>query len=61
MVFYTFFKESNMAVQNLRTTINFYEKCRPVITWNKKHSLKENVLITNRLERRFFGTSNEGL
>ena len=53
----TCFKEhKNMTVEmNLKMTINFYKRqCFPVITWNKKHLLKQVVPMTYTLEKRFF-------
>ena len=38
--------------------INFYKnQCLPVITWKKKHSSKQAVLITYTLEKKVFAAS----
>ena len=59
------FKESNnMTVKNnLTVRINLFEKqCHPVITWNKKHSLKQVISITYTLEKRVSSVATfEGL
>ena len=31
--------------------MNFYEKCLPVITWNKEHSSEQVVPVTYTLEK----------
>ena len=53
----TCFKEhSNMAVvPNHWVSINLHKKqCIPVIKWNKKHSLKQVVLMIYTLAKDFF-------
>ena len=34
--------------------MNFYEKCLPVITWNKEHSSEQAVPVTYTLEKSLF-------
>ena len=53
-----------MAVgKAFRVMKNFYKKqCLPVITWNKKHSLKKVISITYTPEKMFFAAATfEGL
>ena len=53
-----------MAVEeDNRASIKFYKRqCLPVITWNKKHLLKQVVAITYTLQKKFFTiTALEGL
>ena len=48
----------HMAVEpNLWVTINLYEKCLPVITWNKKHSSKQVVSMVHTLGKDFFAAA----
>ena len=47
-----------MAEKSLRITINFYKKqYLPVVTMNKKHSLKQVVPIIFTLEKKFFAVA----
>ena len=47
--------EEDGGRRDLRVSINFYKKqCLPVITWNKKHLLKQALTITYTLKRKKF-------
>ena len=49
-------ERKNMAVaKNLWVTINLHKKsCFSIITWNKKHSSKQAVLVPYGLGKKFF-------
>ena len=40
--------------KTLRVSINFYKKCLPIITWNKKHLSKQIEPTMHTLQKTFF-------
>ena len=48
-----------MVAPNIWVMINFYKKCLSVITWNKKHLLKQvlSMIYNTLLEKYFFGSA----
>ena len=48
-----------MVAPNIWVMINLYKKCLSVITWNKKHLLKQvlSMIYNTLLEKYFFGSA----
>ena len=50
-------KQQHGAQKNLKATTNFYEKRPPIITWSKKHTSKQVVIIEHALEKKYFAAA----